>query len=106
MTSRSERAGIESISAEMRAAFPSEVSEFDDLEQWLAEWHKGFKNAEAAARYEEASRRESGRITARRRISHLYASVSIRIVDLGSGLITLINARHVRAMAHDEVEPR
>jgi hypothetical protein len=85
------------FSAEIRAAVPDEADAYDSFERALGWWPERYRKARGAARYEERGLRETGQITARRQAMHLAASMALRIIDLGNGLIVLVNARHPHA---------
>jgi hypothetical protein len=84
--------GVESFSDELQSQFHDH--DLDGFEQQLAAWQGLFHRARAMARYEEDRLSETGNLTARRQIGHLAAAASIRVIDLASGLIVLLNARH------------
>ncbi len=83
---------VDRFSDELRAQFPDQG--LDEFEEHIEAWQRLFKRARGMAHYEEARLRETGKLTARRQIGHLAAAASIRTVDLASGLIVLLNARH------------
>lgn len=76
---------------------PDEVGTFDQFETDLSAWVPRFNKARAAARYEERAFLESGLINARRQATHLAAATAVRIIDLGSGLIVVVNAERQHA---------
>jgi hypothetical protein len=77
----------------VRRSVPEDEHAFDHFEEILDSWLARYRKARAAARYEERRFRESGLITARRQGAHLLAATAIRILDLGAGIILLVNAR-------------
>jgi hypothetical protein len=85
------------FSEDIRISLADEQHAFDQFERSVARWPQRFREARAAARHEERTLRETGLITARRQASHLAASMAIRIIDLGSGLIVLVNSRNPHA---------
>lgn len=80
----------------VRARVPGDDS-FDDFEAELQTWIERFTKARAATRYEQDVLKERGLIKARRQGSMFLTSSSIRILDLGAGLIVLINAHRAHA---------
>ena len=72
---------------------PDEEHAFDQFERMLDRWLPRFAKTRAAARYEERRFHETGLIRARRQGGHLLAATAIRILDLGAGMILLVNER-------------
>jgi hypothetical protein len=96
---------VHRFSDDLRAEFPDQG--LDEFERQITAWQDLFKRAQGMARYEETRLQETGKLTARRQIGHLAAAASIRVVDLASGLIVLLNARHAHpayAVARATVE--
>lgn len=78
----------------LREQFESEAEEFDSFEELADTWHGVFRQARGMAQYKERRLRETRERTARRQIGHLGAATAVRIVDLSSALITLVNSNH------------
>jgi hypothetical protein len=72
-------------------------NDLDDFEELLDSWIARFTKARAAARYEERRLQETGLVTARRQGVYVLAAAAIRILDLGAGIILLVNARRAHA---------
>lgn len=79
----------------MRREFPDEGRSFDTFETQIAVWEKLFRKAQGMAQHEERRLRETRQRTARRQVGHVSAGAAIRVVDLASGLIHLINSEHI-----------
>lgn len=76
----------------IRGAFPVLKGPFDLFESEIEAWERRFKKASAAARWPEEELQATGVRTAHRQVSHLFAPVALRIVDLAEGVVTLVNA--------------
>jgi hypothetical protein len=85
------------FSDEIRTSVPDDEEAFDDFEAILDSWVARFTKARAAARYEERRLQETGLVTARRQGAYILAAAAIRILDLGAGIILLVNARRAHA---------
>lgn len=85
------------FSPALRAEHPNEVPGFDSFESEVEEWQKRFETARSTAKSEQQVLMATANRTANRQISHLFAATAIRIVDLASALILLINERHAHA---------
>ena len=81
----------------VRRSVPDHENDFDDFEELLDSWVARFTKARAATRYEERRLHETGLITARRQGAYVLAAAAIRILDLGAGIILLVNARRAHA---------
>lgn len=90
-------AHVHRVSDAVRQRFPESSGAFDDFERHVDEWQVRFNRARSMAKYEERRLVEEGVRTARRQIGHLFASTAIRVVDLASGMVLLINENHAHA---------
>jgi hypothetical protein len=85
------------FSDEVRTSVPDDEGTFDDFEAMLESWIARFTKARAAAQYEERRLHETGLVTARRQGVYVLAGAAIRILDLGAGIVLLVNARRAHA---------
>lgn len=90
-------AEVHSFSAACRLRYPDEIDGFDRFEEEVASWEARFRRARTMAQFEERNFRETGLVTARRQIGHVAAATAIRLVDLASGLIVLVNTGQAHA---------
>ena len=85
------------FSDEIRTSVPDSEENFHDFEVSVESWIGRFTKARAAARYEERRFQETGLLTARRQGAYILAAAAIRILNLGVGIILLVNARRAHA---------
>jgi hypothetical protein len=88
---------VQRFSSELRDRFPHRTHIFDDYEVEVGEWEAVFREYAKAAAGEEALLRVSRKLTARRLVAIQATNLASRAVNLGNGVVLLLNRRHAHA---------